>query len=79
MNQMNAEHSHIVCFGNDYQWHADGTSEPAYHITVCRPFSNYYHPGGGWNAVRGKTEISKTVLAMDKISDRFMKERSDGD
>ena len=37
---------------HDYQWHADGTSEPTCHITACRPFSNYYHPGFGWSAER---------------------------
>lgn len=39
---------------HDDQWHGDCTSEPEYHITACRPFPNYYHPGCGWSAVQMK-------------------------
>ena len=45
---------------HDDQWHGDCTPEPEYHITACRPFPNYYHPGCGYNAKR--MEITDGII-----------------
>lgn len=49
---MSVVYLHIDGLEHDDQWHVDCTSEPEYHITACRPFPNYYHPGFAYNAER---------------------------